>query len=746
MLRRLFDDDKTTVTAAPASAPADDGRAATATLPAGEPPLPAPAPLVVAAPGSARSTRRPGRWRAWLPDLAAVALLCALAVALTWPLARHPGSTVPDLGDPLDSAWRLTWPVHQLLHDPRHLLDANIFYPVRTTYLFDELILGVALIVAPVTLLTGNGILAFNVALLLAFAGNGVAMYLLARRLTRSRWAALAGAVVYAAAPFRYQHLGHIGLSTAYWTPLALLFLDRLLLRPRWRDALAFGACVAMQALSAQYYGYQIAIVAALYLLYALVYRRAYLFDGQFILRLIVATIFAEALLLPVVAPYTAVKGTWGYTRGLAENELYSATLSSYLAAPAYLLGGRVAGALRAALGVRDWSVWLYPGLGAALVALLGLVRPRQARPDGPGGDEPGWPVHDLYPFMVGLALVGAALTLGPVLYPTVIRLDPLTRAMPYRLLFNVVPGFDAMRAPERFGNVVLLGLAGAVSFGVAGVLERLGGWGRRARRRSLRARLAWLPRALVALLLLAAVGAEYAHAPLHLRTVPPTPAVDTWLAAQPPGVTIELPLGAPSYALNREQLRQYYSTANWQPRINGSSDITPLADDALRLDLTRFPDPRTLGILQGLGVRYVVVHRAEYAPYEQDWLTARLNLYPTTLRLRARFGDDYAYELQPDARFAALARAIPPGADVFLSSGDPAGSDAYMAMLGYLLRDHRLLTVIVPTFGQRYTRPEPGMLAQYAVLYNGEDPARYNYPAGMQVVYEDNVVRVYRR
>ncbi|HET8627350.1 MAG TPA: hypothetical protein VFL91_08015 [Thermomicrobiales bacterium] len=737
MLRRLFDDDQTTAAVGATVAPAEAAPAATATLP----PEPEPAPVL--APPASRLARRPARWRAWLPDLAAALFLCALAVALTWPLARHPGSTVPDLGDPLDSAWRLTWPIHQLLHDPLHLLDANIFYPVRTTYLFDELILGVALTVAPVTLLTGNGILAFNVALLLAFAGNGVAMYLLARRLTGSRWAALAGAVVYAAAPFRYQHIGHIGLSTAYWTPLALLFLDRLLLRPRWRDAVAFGGCVAMQALSAQYYGYQIAIIAALYLLYALIYRREYLFDGQFILRLIVATVFAEALLLPIVAPYTAVKGTWGYTRGLEENELYSATLSSYLAAPAYLLGGRVAGAVRAALGVRDWSVWLYPGLGAALAALLGPLRPRKTRPDGPGGDEATWPVPDLYPFMAGLALVGALLTLGPVLYLTVIRLDPVTRLMPYRFLFNVIPGFDAMRAPERFGNVVLLGLAGAVSFGVAGLLERLTGRSRRARRPS---RLAWLPRALVALLLLGAVGAEYVHAPLHPQTVPPTPPVYTWLAAQPPGVTIELPFGVPSYELNREQLRQYYSTANWLPRVNGSSDITPLAYAALRLDLTRFPDPRTLGILQGLGVRYVVVHRAQYASYVQGWLTSRLDLYPTTLRLRARFGDDEVYELQPDARFAALQRAIPPDADVFLSSGDPEGSDAYMAMIGYLLRDHRLLTIIVPTFGQRYTRPEPGALAQYAVLYKGEDPARYNYPAGMKVVYEDNVVRVYRR
>src|SRR4051794_38988875 len=209
--------------------------------------------------------RRHARWSG---DLLAIVFFCLVAVAATWPLARHPASTLPDLGDPLDSAWRLSWPVHQILHDPRHLLDANTYYPFDTTYLFDELLLGVAIVVAPVILLTHNGILAVNVALLLAFAMNGIAMYLLGRHLTGHQVAAAAGALVFAVAPFRLQHIGHVGLSTAFWLPLALLFLDRLLLKPRWRDAVLFGFCAAFQALSAQYYGFQMAIVVGLYLLW----------------------------------------------------------------------------------------------------------------------------------------------------------------------------------------------------------------------------------------------------------------------------------------------------------------------------------------------------------------------------------------------------------------------------------------------------------------------------------------------
>lgn len=687
------------------------------------------------------AARRAARRREWRLDTLAVAALVALALAVTWPLALHPASTLPDLGDPIDSAWRLSWPVHQLLRDPRHLLDANIYYPIRTTYLFDELILGVALVVAPVTLLTGNGALSFNVGLILAFALNGVGMYFLTRRLTGSRWAGLAAGVVFAAAPFRYLHIGHLGLSTAFWTPFALLCLDRLLLRPHWRDALLFGLCVAMQALSAQYYGFQIALVVGLYLLYALIWRRSYLLSGPFILRFIAAVVLAEALLLPVVAPYIGVKGAWGYSRGPEENELYSATLTSFLATPpGNLIGGRLAAAARDALGIHSWNGWLYPGYGAVLVALLGLVRRRRPRPapDTPAAEiEP----HDAYPFMLGLALFGAAMALGPALHVQQIDDNELTRLMPYRFFFNVIPAFDAMRAPERFGNVLQLGLGGAAGFGVAALLDRFGRVRRAARRPAWRLALA----PALGGLLLAAVGLEYIQAPIEPKAVPPMPPVYGWLAAQPAGPVIELPLGAPPGEPNREQLRQFWSTKHWQTRVNGSSDIVPRSYTALRRDLDLFPDPRTLGILQGLGVRYVVVHRAQYPRLGWEGVEARYASYGVTLQFRAEWPDgDIVYELQPDERFATLRKTIPPDATVFLSGADPGESDAYMAMIGWLLRDNRLISRVVPTFGQRYDRPEPGLFADYAIVYKNEDPAKYGYPAGLPVVYEDNVVRVH--
>jgi hypothetical protein len=249
----------------------------------------------------------------------------------------------------------------------------------------------------------------------------------------------------------------------------------------------------------------------------------------------------------------------------------------------------------------------------------------------------------------------------------------------------------------------------------------------------------------IAALLLIAVVGAEYARRPLTLATVPPTPPIYFWLATQPSGPVLELPMTIPANEANREKLRQYWSTANWFPRVNVSSDIEPRAYTALQSELKTFPDTRTMSLLQGLGVRYVMVHRAQYDRADWDAFAARLASQRAALTLREERGDDLVYELAPDDRLTKLQALIPAGAQVFLSGEDPLELDTYMAMISWRLRDNRtLVTKIIPTFGEQHIRPEPGQREDWIILYRNEAPPRYGYPDGLPVVYEDDVVRVY--
>jgi hypothetical protein len=83
------------------------------------------------------------------------------------------------------------------------------------------------------------------------------------------------------------------------------------------------------------------------------------------------------------------------------------------------------------------------------------------------------------------------------------------------------------------------------------------------------------------------------------------------WLAAQPGDFPIvELPLGAP----DEEGAYMALSTYHWKRLVNGRSSFTPAAG-YLRAVLGGFPDPESLRLLHGLGVRYAIVHRESFFP-----------------------------------------------------------------------------------------------------------------------------------
>ena len=68
--------------------------------------------------------------------------------ALTWPQIERLDS-VPDVGDPLFSIWRIAWVNHQIVRDPLHLFDANSFYPERFTLTYPDAVVAPALMSAP---------------------------------------------------------------------------------------------------------------------------------------------------------------------------------------------------------------------------------------------------------------------------------------------------------------------------------------------------------------------------------------------------------------------------------------------------------------------------------------------------------------------------------------------------------------------------------------------------------------------
>ena len=119
----------------------------------------------------------------------AAAVLLVLTVLLTWPAASRLADGITDKLDGEVNAWVFDWDRHQLLADPGHLFDANIFYPARYTLAFSENLLGEAALGLPLSGFGCSYIQVYNWLLLIGFFSSALAACGL--RLTRGSAARL---------------------------------------------------------------------------------------------------------------------------------------------------------------------------------------------------------------------------------------------------------------------------------------------------------------------------------------------------------------------------------------------------------------------------------------------------------------------------------------------------------------------------------------------------------------------------
>jgi hypothetical protein len=653
-----------------------------------------------------------------------------IAIVLTWPIASRLNSGITSAIDPVTSVWRLGWAQHQLLHDPVHLLSGNIFYPYANTYVFDGMELGVAILTLPLALVALPPLAIYNCGILLSLALSALAMYLLAKRFGATPFAAFIAGAIYAFAPMHLDRIGHIAFLSTAWFPLILLFMDRILVAPKLRDALILAACLVMQALSTQYYAIFLAFFVPLFLLVMLIRRpevRRRVAWGH----LALAGLLALAIVAPFALVYYHVQLAYDVDRTYGQVTYYSATIANFFTADeTNRLWGHLTARLRA-YGTYTFERNMFPGVIALALAGIGFWQ----------GRKRAWEQ-----FLGALVIVSAALSFGPELRLTPASKSLLLRHLPYDIFYWHVPGFDSMRVPARFGTLFLLGLAGLAATGVTALSRWIGAHPLPRPRRVTQSQL---PLRIAGVAVLLGLGAECANGPLHLlslensATMPP---VYRWLASQPDARIIELPLLIPDHA--REQQinarEQYFSLFHQHPTINGTANVLPKGYKALVLEMQNFPSPRSIALLQGLGITHVVIHFDQYSGADGAAIARRLQSSWDGLSLAQPFPDTSVYRLDLSTSFPSLNAAIPPGASIMLSRADPQGTGAYMGMLGYVLRDHPLYAQLRVDFGETYRgAPVAGAHYAYAILYKEEDPATLGFPTAL--VWQDGVARAYQ-
>jgi hypothetical protein len=483
--------------------------------------------------------------------LAALGVAAALAVLLHDQLRDL--YLVPDLGDPLFSVWRIGWVAHQIVTDPAHLFDGNIFYPTPLTLTLSDPVILPALTIAPLLALGVHPVVAYNILFLSGFWLSGVATYLLVERLTDSARAAFIAGLMYACYAYRFEHYSHLELQMTQWMPLALLALHFFVSTGRPRYAFALAIAVAAQLYSSMYY-------AVFFLMYATVIGLGLLrIHRQSVRRLAPplasAGLVALLIALPIILAFTAAKPLKG-ERGRFEVVFYSAKPEDYLRANRYsaLWHER----LRPSLPERT----LFPGAAPLALAAIGLAPPLGT-------------LRLVYVAGLLVAFDGS-LGLNGIVYP---------------LLYQLPGPLRELRSPARFAALVGLTLAVLAGFGA---------------RRALR----WRPSrthphvvfaALVALVMIDAWPA------LVLTPVwkEPPPIYDV-LKYTPNATIVEMPIVDDE---TRNLPFMYFSLWHWARMVNGYSGFIPKAYADFRKEMVFFPDARSLEALRRRGVTYVSVN-----------------------------------------------------------------------------------------------------------------------------------------
>jgi len=569
----------------------------------------------------------------------------AAVVWLTWPLAAHLRTHLPDIGfscgfDLLQMIWALAYQSRTLITAPWRLPEANIYYPAHHAFFYGDAGFGALPYFMPTYLLTADPALTSNLAFLGSIALTAAALHLVVRRWTASHLAGLVAAWTFLTARWVLWSWPASTLSYAVlqYFPL-IVYLAAAPVVGRGRASLLL-LLVVLQGLVTIYLAVPLLIGLGV-IGVARTMRRATRRAGlHLVVTVLVAALALSAanigyLIVRAENPSIATQTQWGSDRptlelpwGLLRPD---AATDVSLVALVLITAGAVSFLLRARgeRGDRLVRAWLHGGFWTVVGIVLSLT-----------------PV---------VAWFGRPIALGPLAVSSWI---PILRRV------------DRLAVAALMGLCVLAGLAFAEC---ARRLQRGRAFG------------VWAPRGL-AVLVVAAFYGQYAHAigspavlgrvplpssyPLAAAITPTSPLLT--ILRRPGGPLLELPatsLSGRSLDPPANARAMYRSTFHWRSILNGYGGYWP-AGFRERMMLARsLPDPAALAELRHeTDLALILVHAGEFDRLERDlctrmhlpsefcppelgraerttWLNFAASGGRPDLRLVARDGDDLLFD-----------------------------------------------------------------------------------------------------
>jgi hypothetical protein len=582
--------------------------------------------------------------------------------------------------------------------------NTQAFYPYTKTLAWSDNFILPSLALWPLLKIGLPFIPAWNLMLLCTAFLNGYLTYRLCFRLGGSAAAALLGGAVFMSLSTLSAYLGHPQLQFVFWFPLAVLLLFRFLASPALLDPLLIGLCAAGAFLCSVYYALFLIVFLASLLLASVVSKPHYWKRFNLPL-LLIGGLGGFSPCAFFIWPYLEVRHTFG-RRFLYESYYFAANALSYLSAPAY---NRL---YHASSGWSHEEARLFGGIGLLVLVALSFGRAFDAR----ALRRPSLGFLVLF-FITGLASLGLSSASGAPAYIAAIgswvclvwflrlvfRLGTLERSLGFhiitnrgllsvflfaalalflislgpladvtrgqssisifRVLYELLPGFNSIRAIGRIGVVVLFALCVCGSL----VIAHYRGQGKL--------------RTKPVVLLLAAMLAENFNYTYALQQQTPTPVSFGYLQnlSEKRGALLVLPFTEelqPSGEVKSwsDFAIKNVNYMNWafeleRPLVNGYSGQRSKIMLELPGQTRGFPDDRSLRALNMIaGLRYVI-YVSKFDP-NFDAAQFEANLARYTKSLKYIFGDNqgnYLIEFQgaaslSDSKFHLILPSYPDG------------------------------------------------------------------------------------
>jgi hypothetical protein len=584
-----------------------------------------------------------GGWRIVFVSL----IFLGLIVLFFLPVVAHPGSVLPAFRS-TDESYAAVWDFWRIKFSLRNglpLLKSDyVRYPfgIDNTRNVSYLWFYLNLLLTRLT----NHIATYNIQVLSNFFLSAIFMYLLVYYLTGSQFASIVSGTMFSFCPFHFARAWqHLSLTYIQPFPITFLILFVLLDNLSVRNSLLLLLGILITVPIDGYMNIMLVLSVVIYLFYICWHSLKEKSAAQkvrykkYILRVLILGVIGAIMVSPqyliyIVNIFLPIKSA-----GFAHNpfcrqfiDLFAQSakpLSYFLPSTEHPIFGRFTEGF---VGTSLWGVsytehQLYLGWTTILLAVIALKK----RFGTAKRKITVWKEHDnFYITFFALLAVSAWFFSQPPWW----QIGRFKILMPSFFMYKVLPMF---RAYCRFGIVVMFAVAVLAGFGLKFILERF---------KSQKVKVA------VTALCCGLVLFEFWNWPSYkVIDVSKAPAVYYWLKAQPrEAVIAEYPLDA----IGPNELYKLYQTTHEKKMINGAVPGTPAHKNMQRLvDLSQ---PKTAAALEAMGVRYVLVHRADYLKTELVEDRRQLEKIPVNRGLK--LVRSFPAEACPDRRIRCIAES----------------------------------------------------------------------------------------